>query len=74
MKQELRRADRGADDYYYRRPLTGRELLPALGAAVGAGLATFYVVRVLTERTPLAPSAGPRAGGRQHGRRRPRGG
>ena len=39
--------------YYYRRSLTARELLPALGAAAAAAAATFYVVKLLIERTPL---------------------
>jgi len=39
--------------YYYRRSLTVRELLPAVGAAAAAAVATFYVVKVLIERTPL---------------------
>jgi len=39
--------------YYYRRSLTARELLPALGAAAAAAVATFYVVKLLIERTPL---------------------
>ena len=69
MKQELRRLDRGADDYYYRRPLSGRDLLPAIGAAVGAGLAAFYVVRVFTQRTPLVIETASRRPGRP-----PRGG
>ena len=48
--------------YYYRRSLTTRELLPALGAALAAGVTTFYVVKLFLERTPLRvdPSAGPR--------------
>jgi len=45
--------------YYYRRSLSVRELLPAVGAAVGAALVTFYVVRLFIERTPLNPA--PRA-------------
>jgi hypothetical protein len=56
MKQELRRVDRGAADYYYRRPLDARDFLPAVGVAVGAGLAAFYVAYVLLQRTPLKPS------------------
>ena len=44
-----------ATDYYYRRPLTLREHLPAIGVAVGAGLAAFYVARLLIQRTPLVP-------------------
>ena len=39
--------------YYYRRPLSVRELMPAVGAAVAAAAATFYVVKLLLERTPL---------------------
>lgn len=39
--------------YYYRRSLTVRELAPALGAAAAAAVATFYVVKLLLERTPL---------------------
>lgn len=43
--------------YYYRRSLTVRELAPALGAAAAAAAATFYVVKLFLERTPLR--AGP---------------
>src|SRR3954470_4839264 len=39
--------------YYYRRSLSIRELLPAIGAAAVAAAATFYVVKLFTERTPL---------------------
>ena len=39
--------------YYYRRALTVRELGPALGAAAAAAVATFYVVKLFLERTPL---------------------
>lgn len=48
----------GGTDYYYRRPLGGRDLLPAVGAAVGLGLVGFYLARVLLQRTPLDPPAG----------------
>ena len=44
-----------ATDYYYRRNLTLREQLPAIGVAVGAGLAALYVARLLLQRTPLVP-------------------
>jgi hypothetical protein len=56
---------RPVDRYYYRRELTVRELLPAVGLAVGAGLAAFYLARILLQRTPLAPrrSASARARG-----------
>ena len=43
------------EGYVYRRPLTGKELLPALGVGVAAGLAAFYVARLFLERTPLLP-------------------
>ena len=51
-------------DYYYRRDLTLREMLPAFGVAVGAGLAAFYVARLFVQRTPLVtmrdiPTLGP---------------
>ena len=39
--------------YYYRRSLSVRELLPAVGAAVGAAVVTFYVARLFIQRTPL---------------------
>ncbi len=52
-----RRRDAGAE-YYYRRPLRLRELLPAIGVAVGAGLLAFYVMRLLLQRTPLKVERG----------------
>jgi hypothetical protein len=47
-------------EYYYRRELELRELLPALGVALGAGLAAFYIARLFIQRTPLGgrPGAG----------------
>jgi hypothetical protein len=50
-------------EYYYRRPLGLRELLPAVGVAIGAGLFAFYVTRLLLQRTPLNVDRGG-AGGR----------
>jgi hypothetical protein len=44
-----------ATEYYYQRQLGLRELLPAAGIGVAAGLLGFYVARVLLERTPLLP-------------------
>ena len=41
--------------YTYRRPLDGRELLPAVGVGIAAGLAAFYVARLFIQRTPLLP-------------------
>lgn len=57
------REDRGAHSlppaiYYYRRPLRLRELAPAIGAAVGAGAAAFYLARVILQRTPLVRDPG----------------
>jgi hypothetical protein len=43
------------DGYVYRRPLEGRELIPAVGAGIVVGLAAFYVTRLFLERTPLLP-------------------
>lgn len=43
-------------NYYYRRPLTSRDLLPALAVGIGAGLVAFYVARLFAERTPLLPT------------------
>jgi hypothetical protein len=39
--------------YYYRRSLNARELLPAIGAAIGAGVVVFYLAKLFLERTPL---------------------
>ena len=39
--------------YYYRRSLSVRELLPAIGAALAAAFVSFYVVRLFIERTPI---------------------
>ena len=44
---------RGQSDYYYRRPLDAGEMLPAVAVGIGAGLAVFYVARLLLQRTPL---------------------
>ena len=40
-------------DYYYRRHLGAKELLPAIGAAVGLGLVGFYLARIFLEKTPI---------------------
>ncbi len=45
-----------ATDYYYRRALSLREHLPAIGVAVGAGIAAFYVARLFLQRTWLVPA------------------
>jgi hypothetical protein len=41
------------DGYTYRRSLAPRELLPAIGVGVAAGIVAFYVARLLLQRTPL---------------------
>ena len=43
------------EGYVFRRPLSARELLPAIGAGIITGLAGFYVTRLFLERTPLLP-------------------
>jgi hypothetical protein len=48
------------ESYVYRRPLSGRKLLPALAIGVGAGLVAFYIARLFAQRTPLMESP-PRA-------------
>ena len=40
--------------YYFRRELQARETLTAAGVAVGAGLAAFYLARMMLQRTPIA--------------------
>ncbi len=40
--------------YYFRRELEARETLTAAGLAVGAGLAAFYLARMMLQRTPIA--------------------
>lgn len=53
-RQSLRRPQRDPDvEYSYRRPLRLRELLPAVGIGIGAGLFAFYITRLLLQRTPL---------------------
>jgi hypothetical protein len=57
------------DGYVYRRELEGRELLPAIGAGIAAGLAVFYVARLFLERTPLLPEERRRGGHHASGQR-----
>ena len=57
------------DGYVYRRRLSGRELVPAIGAGIVTGLAAFYVARLLLERTPLLPEE--RRLGKHHAGERP---
>ena len=42
-------------EYYYRRQLGAKDLLPAVGVGVAVGMAGFYLVQLLIQRTPLVP-------------------
>lgn len=55
------RADVWEPKYDYRRRLTGREQLPAVGIGILAGIAAFYVTRIVLQRTPLRPELRPRS-------------
>jgi len=54
-QNDPRRGPRGGSEYFYRRSLRAREMLPAIGAGVAIGLLAFYVARIVIQRTPLAP-------------------
>jgi hypothetical protein len=41
--------------YVFRRRLSARELIPAVGAGIVTGLAAYYVATLFLERTPLLP-------------------
>ena len=43
-------------EYYYRRKLDAKDMLPAAGISAVIGLAAFYLVQLLIQRTPLVPS------------------
>ena len=62
-QSEMRRPHRRDADaeYSYRRPLRLRELLPAIGIGIGAGLFAFYITRLMTQRTPMRIVRGGRA-------------
>ena len=49
------RIESGGAEYFYRRSLRARELLPAIGIGVAAGMVAFYIARIVIQRTPLAP-------------------
>ena len=44
-----------SDDYYYRRHLSAADLVPAIDVGIAAGVAGFYLVQLLIQRTPLVP-------------------
>ena len=50
-------------DYYYRRKLGLKELLPAIGAGLGIGVVGFYLAKMYLEKTPIESRSGrPRRG------------
>jgi hypothetical protein len=51
--QSRNRASVPAVAYYYRRSLSRSEVLPAIGAAIGAAAAAFYLARLVLQKTPL---------------------
>jgi hypothetical protein len=59
IESDLSRSPHFADEYYYRRSLTPREALPAVGVGIGVGLIAFYLAKILLERTPLRPERRP---------------
>lgn len=62
-EQHLSRPRAVDAEYSYRRALRVRDVLPAIGVAIGAGLVAYYIARVLLQRTPLrvVPEAPERA-------------
>ena len=56
MTQDRDRRPSVPSVYVYRRPLAGRDLLPALGVGLAVGLGAFYVARLFLQRTPLEPA------------------
>lgn len=41
------------DNYYYRRSLSTREVLPAVGVGLAVGALAFYVMRIMLQRAPV---------------------
>jgi hypothetical protein len=66
------RADVWETDYVYRRHLSERDLLPAVGIGAIAGLAAFYLARIMIQRTSLRPEKRPRSARLPEPRREPR--
>lgn len=53
--------------YYYRRALSVRELLPAIGVGLAMGVMAFYVTQAFLQRTPLGAQVPPPARRRKRG-------
>ena len=66
------RADVWETDYVYRRRLSERDVLPAVGVGAVVGLVAFYVARILIQRTSLRPERRPRSARLPEPRREPR--
>ena len=49
----LWRASILSENYHYRRHLGAADLMPAIGVGIAVGLAGFYLVQLLIQRTPL---------------------
>ncbi len=58
MPYRQRRPVLPATSYSYRRSLSISEMLPAIGAGIGIGVAAFYVARLFLQRTPLVREPG----------------
>ena len=41
--------------YTYRRELSGKDMIPAIGAGVAVGAVAFYLATLFLQRTPLVP-------------------
>jgi hypothetical protein len=52
------RVEPAGAEYFYRRSLKTRELLPAVGLGVAAGVVAFYLANLYLQRTPLVPRDG----------------
>ena len=60
------RVQLAGSEYFYRRALSARAMLPAIGVGVAAGLAVFYIARLYLERTPLVPDRQQRVAASRH--------
>lgn len=45
--------DVAVDTYYYRRSLSARDLMPAIGAGLAVGALAFYLTRIALQRAPV---------------------
>jgi len=69
------RPETAVTKYYYRRALSWREVLPAIGVGLAVGAVAWYAAFVKTQRTPLLPDVPlqpARKDSRQHSRQHSR--